>query len=76
MQMLRERNNTETIERNGLRMQRYCPHAGEDLTFAKIEGGTIECPRHHWMWDAETGSCLAKGTVPLRVAPLEQEDER
>lgn len=70
MQMLRERNNTETIERDGLRMQRWCPHAGEDLTFAKIEDGRIECPRHHWVWDLESGQCLDKGSLPLRVEPL------
>jgi UDP-MurNAc hydroxylase len=69
MQMLRERNNTETIERDGLCMQRYCPHAGEDLTFATIADGRIECPRHHWVWDAETGACIDKGSIPLRVEP-------
>lgn len=73
MQMLRERQNTETIERDGLRLQRFCPHAGEDLTFADIRCGVIECPRHHWMWDARTGQCVDKGTVPLRVEVLDPE---
>ncbi|HEY1573234.1 MAG TPA: MBL fold metallo-hydrolase [Pseudonocardiaceae bacterium] len=71
MQMLRERQNTETIERDGLRLQRFCPHAGEDLTFADICGGVIECPRHHWVWDARSGQCVDKGTVPLRVEVLD-----
>jgi UDP-MurNAc hydroxylase len=71
MQMLRERQNTETIERDGLRLQRFCPHAGEDLTFADIGGGVIECPRHHWVWDARSGQCIDKGTVPLRVEVLD-----
>lgn len=71
MQMLRERQNTETIERDGLRLQRFCPHAGEDLTFADIGGGVIECPRHHWVWDARSGQCVDKGTVPLRVEVLD-----
>jgi UDP-MurNAc hydroxylase len=71
MQMLRERQNTETIERDGLRLQRFCPHAGEDLTFADISGGVVECPRHHWAWDARTGQCVDKGTVPLRVTVLD-----
>ncbi|HEY3750304.1 MAG TPA: MBL fold metallo-hydrolase [Pseudonocardiaceae bacterium] len=71
MQMLRERQNTETIERDGLRLQRFCPHAGEDLTFADISGGVIECPRHHWVWDARSGQCVDKGTVPLRVEVLD-----
>lgn len=71
MQMLRERNNTETIERDGVRMQRFCPHAGEDLSFADIRNGVVECPRHHWMWDAWTGRCIDKGTVDLRVEVLD-----
>ncbi len=71
MQMLRERENTETIERDGLRLQRFCPHAGEDLTFADIRNGLVECPRHHWIWDARTGRCVDKGTVDLRVEVLD-----
>ncbi|HEX4704736.1 MAG TPA: MBL fold metallo-hydrolase [Pseudonocardiaceae bacterium] len=74
MQMLRERQNTETIERDGLRLQRFCPHAGEDLTFADIRDGVIECPRHHWVWDARSGQCVDKGTVPLRVEVLDQDN--
>jgi UDP-MurNAc hydroxylase len=71
MQMVRERTSTEMIERDGLRMQRYCPHAGEDLNFAAVSDGRIECPRHHWVWDAYTGQCVEKGDVDLRVEPLD-----
>jgi UDP-MurNAc hydroxylase len=70
MQMVRERENSEMFERDGFRMQRYCPHAGEDLRFATICGGIVECPRHHWKWDASTGECLDGGTAPLRIEPL------
>jgi len=70
MQMVRERENTQTIERDGLRMQRFCPHAGEDLTYATICSGVVECPRHHWKWDVRTGQCLDGGTIPLRVQPV------
>ncbi len=69
-QILRQRQNAETIERDGVRMQRYCPHAGEDLTHATVCDGRIECPRHHWVWDARTGKCLDKGDIDLRVEPL------
>jgi UDP-MurNAc hydroxylase len=74
MQMLRERQNTETITRDGLLLQRFCPHAGEDLSFAKIENGRIECPRHHWIWDARTGECIEKASINLRVEVLEDGD--
>ncbi|MGW2397858.1 MBL fold metallo-hydrolase [Kitasatospora sp. NPDC001664] len=57
------------VERDGLRFQRYCPHAGEDLAHAEVADGVIECPRHHWRWDARTGRCLSGGTLPLRVEP-------
>jgi UDP-MurNAc hydroxylase len=66
-QMIRERENTETIERDGYTLQRWCPHAGEDLTLATIAGGELECPRHHWKWELDTGHCVAGGDVPLRI---------
>jgi UDP-MurNAc hydroxylase len=75
MQLVRERENTETIDRDGLRMQRFCPHAGEDLTYATVSHGVVECPRHHWKWDASTGECLDGGTIPLRVEALEAEPQ-
>ncbi|MCF2529991.1 Rieske 2Fe-2S domain-containing protein [Yinghuangia soli] len=75
MQMVRERDDAaagETIERCGYAFQRFCPHAGEDLAHADIEGDVVECPRHHWKWDLKTGECVAGGTVPLRVDPSER----
>lgn len=60
----------ETCEHpSGLRFQRYCPHAGEDLTEAVVADGLIECPRHHWKWDAVTGACVSGGSIPLRIEP-------
>ena len=66
-QMTKELGRWETIERDGLRMQRFCPHAGEDLMNATICNGVIQCPRHHWKWDAETGKCIEGGMINLRV---------
>lgn len=49
----------EMIERNGYQFQRWCPHAGEDLSGASIDvSGRITCPRHGWCWSLETGECL------------------
>ena len=61
----------EMIERDGLRLQKYCPHAGEDLTNAIFTDCVVECPRHHWKWDATTGECIAGGSLPLRVERVE-----
>jgi UDP-MurNAc hydroxylase len=71
MQMVRQRDNGESVVRDGLEMQRWCPHAGEDLSLASVRDGVIECARHHWRWDASTGRCIAGGDLPLRVRQLD-----
>ncbi|GAA4862224.1 MBL fold metallo-hydrolase [Kitasatospora terrestris] len=70
-QLARERSGRggETISRDGLRLQRWCPHAGEDLSHAVIADGVVECPRHHWKWSTATGACLEGGALPLHVEP-------
>jgi len=57
----------EMINHHGVTHQRWCPHAGEDLTYATVKDGKITCPRHEWCWDAETGECLSGGDIPLKV---------
>jgi UDP-MurNAc hydroxylase len=71
LQMVREFNAKETIERDGFRMQRFCPHAGEDLTYAIVRDGVVECPRHHWKWDARTGKCIEGGKIALRIESID-----
>jgi UDP-MurNAc hydroxylase len=71
LKMTREMASTEMMERGDLRMQRFCPHAGEDLAFATICNGEIECPRHHWRWNAQTGECLKGGNLRLRVESVD-----
>jgi len=63
----RRRDDSELIARDGITMQRWCPHAGEDLAYATVMDGVVECPRHHWRWDAKTGECLSGGDTRLRV---------
>ena len=38
-------------------VQRFCPHAGSDLTEAEVVGGKIVCPGHRWHFNIETGAC-------------------
>lgn len=57
----------EFIVKDGYEFQRWCPHAGEDLSEVPVRDGKIVCPRHEWSWDANTGMCLSGGDVPLRV---------
>jgi UDP-MurNAc hydroxylase len=66
-QMMNEGARSETVTRAGFRFQRYCPHAGEDLSYAEITDGLIICPRHHWTWDLSTGECVKGGSLKLAV---------
>lgn len=70
LHMTREMASTETIERDGLRLQRFCPHGSEDLTYATVCNGVIQCPRHHWKWDIRTGKCIEGGDLKLRIEIL------
>jgi UDP-MurNAc hydroxylase len=67
IEMMKEARSHEWIERDGYRLQRYCPHAGEDLTGATVCDGVLECPRHHWKWNMETGECVDGGAIALRI---------
>jgi UDP-MurNAc hydroxylase len=51
------------------RIQRYCPHQGEDLSHGRIsdDGKTITCPRHGWTWRLADGVCVQGGNLPIRV---------
>ena len=49
---------------------RYCPHAGASLDDAPIEGHTITCLNHHYIFDLDTGECLT-GNCTLRTKKLE-----
>lgn len=65
-QMLKEGRRSEVIIKNGFCIQRYCPHAGEDLSYAKITGNILECPRHHWQWNLITGECVRGGNLTIK----------
>lgn len=71
LQMAREGKQVEMIQKDGFRLQRFCPHAGEDLTNAIFCGDVVECPRHHWKWDVSTGACVEGGSLPLQIVAAE-----
>jgi UDP-MurNAc hydroxylase len=55
----------EWFERDGWKIERFCPHRQADLVeFAEIEGTTLTCALHHWEFDLETGACR---TSPDRI---------
>ena len=57
------------VEAEGVRysVQRYCPHAGADLseTSEVVAGGVLRCLNHYFEFDLETGRCLNGASPPL-----------
>ena len=57
----------EFFERDGWRIERWCPHRQADLTrFGEIDDGVLTCSLHHWRFDLETGDCLTSADRHLR----------
>lgn len=54
-------------------VQRYCPHAGNDLlnTGELLPGGVLRCLAHHYEFDLATGVCLTSDCPPLQVYGVE-----
>jgi UDP-MurNAc hydroxylase len=51
---------------------KYCAHAGASLENAPIDGHTITCLNHHYVFDLDTGRCLT-GNCTLYTRKLEAE---
>jgi UDP-MurNAc hydroxylase len=50
-------------------IDRYCPHAGEDLTEGAVtEGGVLRCLAHNFEFDLATGACRNARCAPLNTA--------
>ena len=58
------------------KIQRFCPHLGEDLKNATISDGVLVCPRHQWNFDLNScGKCIAGGNKDLPVYQTVDLDE-
>ncbi|HTZ44844.1 MAG TPA: MBL fold metallo-hydrolase [Jatrophihabitans sp.] len=63
-----ERDETERIVLDGYELNRYCPHAGEDLSIGAVLGdGVLHCLGHNFVFDLATGQCLNARCAPLTV---------
>jgi UDP-MurNAc hydroxylase len=61
----------EFFERDGWRIERWCPHRQADLTrFAEISDGVLTCSLHHWRFELESGKCLTSDDRHLRCERL------
>jgi len=43
-----------------------CPHQVTDIPHLALEGKALTCPKHQWKFDIESGTCIEKGSRPLR----------
>jgi len=60
-----------SVELDGWRVQRRCPHLKADLSkFGVIEGKTLTCNLHGWQWNLENGRCLTARGHELRSERL------
>jgi UDP-MurNAc hydroxylase len=58
------------------KIQKFCPHLGEDLKNATIKDGILVCPRHQWNFDLNScGKCIAGGNKDLSVYKITDLDE-
>jgi len=61
----------EWFERDGWRIERYCPHRQADLIeFGDIDGDVLTCALHHWQFDLPTGRCLTSDDRTIRCQRL------
>jgi len=44
-----------------------CPHQSTDIPHLALDGSTLTCPKHEWVFDVHSGECIKKGNSPLRV---------
>lgn len=43
-----------------------CPHQGTNIPHLALQGETLTCPKHGWVFDVASGHCVAEGDAPLR----------
>jgi UDP-MurNAc hydroxylase len=68
----RRKQTDEWFERDGYRIERWCPHRQADLTkFGEIEDGVLTCSLHHWQFELETGRCLTSADRHLRCEKID-----
>jgi UDP-MurNAc hydroxylase len=59
----------KTSDGNEYEISRYCPHAGASLESGMVDGHTITCLNHHYVFDLDTGDCFS-GNCRLQTKRL------
>jgi nitrite reductase/ring-hydroxylating ferredoxin subunit/alkylhydroperoxidase/carboxymuconolactone decarboxylase family protein YurZ len=53
-----------------------CPHQVTDIPHLALQGTTLTCPKHGWVFDLRSGECIEKGTSPLKQRKTRVQDGR
>jgi len=43
-----------------------CPHQTTNIPHLALQGTTLTCPKHGWVFDVRSGQCTDKGNSPLK----------
>jgi nitrite reductase/ring-hydroxylating ferredoxin subunit/alkylhydroperoxidase/carboxymuconolactone decarboxylase family protein YurZ len=43
-----------------------CPHQTTNIPHLALQGTTLTCPKHGWVFDVRSGQCTEKGNSPLK----------
>jgi len=43
-----------------------CPHQTTNIPHLALQGATLTCPKHGWVFDVRSGQCTEKGDSPLK----------
>lgn len=46
-----------------------CPHQRTDIPLTALDGGKLQCPKHGWTFDINSGACVSGGNRPLTRLP-------
>jgi Predicted Zn-dependent hydrolases of the beta-lactamase fold len=61
----------ETVDIDGWRVQRHCPHLKANLArFARVDGDVLTCQMHGWKFDLPTGRCLTSAGHSIRATRI------
>jgi nitrite reductase/ring-hydroxylating ferredoxin subunit len=53
-----------------------CPHEATNIPHLALDGTTLTCPKHGWVFDIASGACIDKGDAPLNERETKVENER
>jgi len=64
----------ETVDIDGWRVQKYCPHLKANLgRFARVDGDVLTCQMHGWQFDLPSGRCLTSAGHSIRATRIADE---